>query len=694
MVTSWHLEKSPEEEQLQLADIVDSIIFPESEYGMFNSIGYNDFAFPMKIDVQIPFSQTGEAGDILRQNNVDNVVSRAIEYYEQDGVRDLATAQNYDFHSEFLLHVDFENRQTFSRPQEYHNPSISLPTYNFNALMFGLTFDERINLAAYGGYAPGDLPGGSLIFSALGNEPAGSLLSPQQQQSVAQSWLQMQTFGDNLLNVVTPVFNEGKPTYSEALLYKLEKRNSDGELIQSLYFENKKDIEAIVYTDTQIKYNKVYDYQIIEYRLMVGIEETFTLCNTRIPSWVDLLPLQGETIEVNFPGLGGNVELENQSDFLSDQIRTQMLQSQAENPAPFVYEFIVTRSSYVSIVEHRIVGPEIFEGVSAGGFSFPPVKVLDRPPVAPDLMILPIKDNYRQVKALLDPGSGQYLREEALPIVSIGNNEDKIKELSDYQTEFEYYKLPTDKLEYADESVAELKQFTIYCTTTINENVSNYNDVYRSFDPGTNEDVRVKQFRTDELIDLEGDYAPGFAAMLDLEPNVTYYITCTVEDVHQNVSNPSPIYEARLHYEKGLLVPEVKIYHFVPINNRQISRKMARFIEIKASAIQTQPAIITNDLGEVVGTRRALAADIGDRVTNNDFVIRFTSRDTGKKFDLRVSFNQKDILPEEDRIRCAPLITQQEPVNVNQGVMREIQRTLQAARNLGAVIPGSNIGQG
>ena len=98
---------------------------------------------------------------------------------------------------------------------------------------------------------------------------------------------------------------------------------------------NKKDIEAIVYTDTQIKYNKVYDYQIIEYRLMVGIEETFTLCNTRIPSWVDLLPLQGETIEVNFPGLGGNVELENQSDFLSDQIRTQMLQSQGRESCSF-----------------------------------------------------------------------------------------------------------------------------------------------------------------------------------------------------------------------------------------------------------------------------------------------------------------------------------------------------------------------
>ena len=195
----------------------------------------------MKIDVQIPFSQTGEAGDILRQNNVDNVVSRAIEYYEQDGVREFSHCHKIMISTvSFFFILILEIGRLLAALRNITNPSISLPTYNFNALMFGLTFDERINLAAYGGYAPGDLPGGSLIFSALGIEPAGSLLSPQQQQSVAQSWLQMQTFGDNLLNVVTPVFNEGKPTYSEALLYKLEKRNSDGELIQSLYFEKQK----------------------------------------------------------------------------------------------------------------------------------------------------------------------------------------------------------------------------------------------------------------------------------------------------------------------------------------------------------------------------------------------------------------------------------------------------------------------
>jgi hypothetical protein len=103
---------------------------------------------------------------------------------------------------------------------------------------------------------------------------------------------------------------------------------------------------------------------------------------------------------------------------------------------------------------------------------------------------------------MVDPGSGQYLQASALPIISIGDNQEKFRELDAYQVEFEYYKLPIGKLEFADEGVAEIKQFTLYWTTSINENISSYNQVYRSFDPASNEDARMilYHYRTNRFL--------------------------------------------------------------------------------------------------------------------------------------------------------------------------------------------------
>jgi hypothetical protein len=662
----------PPSAQRKIAGLTDSIIIPSAEYGIYNSISYNNFAFPMKMDIEIPIGHSGELGTLLDARNLTSVIARAIQYFEKQDI-DLRPSYVSDYHlrSEYLRPVEVEqqsiryHRRPELAPRSYKNPSKGMTTYNLATLFRKLAATDP-DLSGLGEVDH------SLLFSSFGREMAADPLSPDQEALIGQTLLEIQAFAELQLQQTSPVFNMGKPTYSEPLIYKLEKRDpSNNDIIQVLFFVNQKDLETVIYTDTQIKYNTPYDYQVVEYRLMTGVEETFTLDNFRIPNWVDQMPLNPALELALLPSLPLGNTL---TDAQGDQARSQSLRQHSETPESFTYEFIVERKPFVQLVEHRIVGPSVTGGMMtkhlrANGVSFPDAKVMDRPPVPPDLLILPIKDNFTQVKTLVDPGSGKYLKEQSLPIVSIGNRSSEITALAKYQEEFEYYDLLENRLEFADEGVAEIKEFTLYWTTSLNRNISHYNDIYRSFNPDSNADARLKKFKTDELIDRDATYAPGFGALLNLEPNVTYYITCTVEDVHQNVSNPSPIYEARLHYEKGLLVPQIKLFHFVPINNKQISRKMARFIEIKASAIQTQPAIITNEDGEVTGTRRALAANIGNRVTNNDFVVRFTSRDTGKKFDLRLSFNQQDILPEPERFRCGPIGVSTPPVAVPQGVI-------------------------
>ena len=661
----------PPQQQRKIAGLTDSIVFPAAEYNMYNSISYNDFAFPMKIDVQIPTGKTGKLGELLEMRGLNSVLARGLQYLSTQEVdRNPSREVDYYVSSQYLKTVIPEmegiraNRRPQLEPYTFQRPSESMTTYNLASLFATLaTVDPDLS-----GLGESDR---SLLFSALGKEIEANPLSDAEEAAVGQTMMEVLGFSEIQMQQTTPVFNLGKPTYSEPLIYKLEKRDADSNIVQELFFANKKDLGTVIYTDTQIKYNKEYDYQVIEYRIMTGIQEVFTLTDFRVPNWVDNLPLNPARVVPILPPLPpGNPHTDQEG----DRNRSAALSAHAQTPEPFTYEFTIQRKPLVRLVEHRIVGPSVTGGsmtkhLRANGVSFPDAKVMDRPPVTPDLLVLPIKDNFTQVKTLVDPGTGKYLKEQALPIVSIGNRLNEIRELANYQEEFEYYNLPTNHLEFADEGVAEIKEFTLYWTPSLNRNISNYNDIYKSFNPDSNPDARLKKFKTDELITSDLPYAPGFGALLNLEPNVTYYITCTVEDVHQNVSNPSPIYEARLHYEKGLLVPQIKLFHFVPIKNKQISRKMTRFVEIKAAAIQTQPAIITNDDGAIIGTRRSLTSNLGDRITNNDFVIRFTSRDTGKKFDLRLSFNQQDILPEPERFRCGPVGISAPPVAVPQGVI-------------------------
>jgi uncharacterized protein YueI len=664
----------PPQQQRKIAGLTDSIVIPGPEYEMYNSISYNDFAFPMKIDVEIPTGKTGRLGELLEEKNLTSILARGLQHFQKHG-RDRNPSYEVDYHleSQYLKTVvpDMENIRANRRPL--------LEPYKFKSLSQEMTTYDLVNIFLALAATDPDLSGlgetdRSLLFSAFGKEMAGNPLSEPQETIMGLCYMEMIAFAEGRMENTTPIFNLGKPTYSEPLIYKLEKRDADNNIIQELFFSNKKDLGTVIYTDTQIKYDREYDYQVVEYRIMTGIEEFFTLVDFRVPNWVDNLPLNPAMVLPFTPPLPPGNPI---TDPEGDQDRSVALSAHAANPEPFTYEFLVQRKPTVRLVEHRIVGPSVTGGsrtkhFRARGVSFPAAKVMDRPPVAPDLLILPIKDNFTQVKTLVDPGTGKYLKEQALPIVSIGNRTGEIRELANYQEEFEYYNLLPNHLEFADEGIAEIKEFTLYWTTSLNRNVAHYSDIYKSFNPDSNSNARLKKFKTDELIAGDIPYAPGFGALLNLEPNVTYYITCTVEDVHQNVSNPSPIYEARLHYEKGLLVPQIKLFHFVPINNKQISRKMARFIEIKASAIQTQPAIITNDDGAPIGTRRSLASELGSRVTNNDFVIRFTSRDTGKKFDLRVSFDQQDILPEPERLRCGPVAISTPPVAVPRGVINTL----------------------
>ena len=128
------------------------------------------------------------------------------------------------------------------------------------------------------------------------------------------------------------------------------------------------------------------------------------------------------------------------------------------------------------------------------------LRVLDRPPTAPDLEIFPMVGVKDQIKLLINLQTGNNTGENAREIVSIGDRTDKILELKGFQDTYVNRFLPPNKLEYKNEGLSELRSVTVYRTTQIDLEVDTYNDIYKSFDPNINPSVLSEKLQIRILI--------------------------------------------------------------------------------------------------------------------------------------------------------------------------------------------------
>ncbi len=70
----------------------------------------------------------------------------------------------------------------------------------------------------------------------------------------------------------------GKQCYNETLMYRIEKydgANTNGLPLQTIYVPNSQEIDTFQYIDTQVKYNKLYTYVIYAYQIVVGTKYSY-----------------------------------------------------------------------------------------------------------------------------------------------------------------------------------------------------------------------------------------------------------------------------------------------------------------------------------------------------------------------------------------------------------------------------------
>jgi len=156
----------------------------------------------------------------------------------------------------------------------------------------------------------------------------------------------------------------------------------------------------------------------------------------------------------------------------------------------------------------------------------------------------------------------------------------------------------------------------------------------------------LRTIRTD--VDLASDLSAGSVAKrIKQPPNKKFYYMFRSFGFHGEQSNPSPVYEVELYSDGGVAYPIVRLYEFKERDRKTSTKPMRNLLRItpritQAMVNEAASGLVSESgqLQNAIDTNIVLGVE-DDSLFGKTFKIRITSRDTGKRMDLNISFTTK-----------------------------------------------------
>lgn len=633
----------------QVLNYTSMLYIPATQVELSNRISETKNLPPMNIELGFMRSIWGFAGRALYNNKCSMPVLQALSmpygnpsnFFGPDATVETiqATLANLYSDNDYVLEYDYIRNGTRNTA---HPPQVlSLKTYKFDQV-FGYGTGRTELPSARSGRGTVISKDTSFLYNEGEAEHTGDNLRPVNQAKSTTCLNEVNANLNSLYSVprLGSIISPKILNSSEALGYRISKTNGDSQnVIQNIMLGNGAGDLATTYVDTQIKYGKDYKYDLYEYRLVNSVKYRFFVICKNMPdmlirTYLGLGSAPGETPE-----------------FRLSRAQSELVESlYPANPnlpmtnEPITFEIYSKSTPNPTIIEVPVIAEPLRTGLpeeissEAKGIDYPRVKVLDRPPTSPTLTVFPIKNSNNRTKININLETGAYIGDNALDIINIGGSSNLLDEHYQYQKQFQKYDLPEGRLEFKNEGIGQVKNVLLYRTTEMNFDVETYNDLYASFDPsGSAVLVRKYTDSLSEVVEDEGmTYVRSYDILDDLEPNKRYYYTCVVQDVHDSPSNPSTIFQVRLVSDKGLVLPEITTVEPKKISHKSPTKDLVRYVQIDASNIQSFPYVVQEEDG--IKGERSLGASLGTPVEGKDYIVRFTSKDTGRKFDLKLNF--------------------------------------------------------
>jgi len=376
-----------------------------------------------------------------------------------------------------------------------------------------------------------------------------------------------------------------KETFKQEIVgYSIEKRRPNGELLGDYYFPNTDDLDILKYTDTQVRYNTEYDYEVFAHVITVAQKIT------------DIFPINERGIQ----------------------------------------SITSTAVKDLILVKVPMFSPDLGTNDIVSGYVLPRVKLLDRPPVPPNITFIPYKDSSTDILIKAERMTDELTGNRTIPYIPmLQGDEERFIERANYQR-IENFDLPEGHVEFKSEG-EDANEVQVFRTTEEPQ----YTD-----DPEENT-VNFIQRQAYANFATDGVYTTltaeaGFAFTDKLKTNTKYYYTFRMRDLNGNVSNPTHIMQVEIVETEGISYPVIQEY--IPTRSQpktQKSRDLAKFIQIKPSYLGSEP--LPDEQGRQIAGQAVEETPFGKH-----FKIRLTSKDTGRQIDLNCVFEKTVLINEEN----------------------------------------------
>jgi hypothetical protein len=453
---------------------------------------------------------------------------------------------------------------------------------------------------------------------------------------------------------------EFAPAFTCPLFYRINKyqrvNGQRGARIQSVivpqYTARKGKI--FEYIDTQLKYENSYEYEVLINNIIIGSKYKFT--ELYLPYFLEDGSVTPNRVEYYGPSdlasrpqrswrppPGGDINVDGALATLEPDryaaagmppARATTVLGGIDEPAslegtggrnPFFAEIDVVVEPSIVVVETPFIATGLPWNEDQDQ-SFGVGTVLDDPGISPNVRVIPYRGVDDKIMFNLETGIGQQYN---VPI-SISSNEEqyyaRLQENSDGENG------PLVFYENDDPAAA----FEIY-------RISSHPATYRDFENNMIANISTN----DKLIGYRRGASVSYVD--DIKPNVKYYYMFRSRDIHNHYSYPSEIYEVEMIEDAGAVYPRVRVVDPLQDQRKATPQKnLKRFLQIKPQLSQrlfnvseTFAPLSQNENASAPVTDNIALGNRAEKIWDRKFKIRLTSKKSGKKIDLNVTFKKE-----------------------------------------------------